>query len=379
MKTWLTALYLLVALTAYSQVRINSAVISIDSSYLILRDSTQAAITKVSQAGGVLTKNADAYVNIRATGNQQTYVIPFVASNSDSVPVKFEITSPTSGSSISFNSFEVDDDNSPLPTASYVDGLPVDLYRYGIDRFWKIVPQGFVNSFPQSRVTFMYSNLDLVGNSITEDGLQVKRFNDVLNTWDDVSYSALPNNQRVTVNLSSSSDFYKVWTLYYSASLLPIELISFSTKCSEGITVVEWKTAAEIDVDYFSIETSRDAVSWTQVAKVSPLGQLVNSYSTQVNSSGYFRLVTVDLDGTREISSITHARCKAEALSWSIANGTIRFNTNVDKLIVYNLLGQLIDYRTTVNSTSLPEIDQVYIVIAEIDGETFSFKIAQCK
>lgn len=379
MRKFLVLLLVLLSTNLYSQVKIKDATIIVDSVFLILKDSTPNVIVKVNQTGGIFTKNASSYVNIGAKGSVYTYTIPFVASNSDTIPLRFAITSPTSGSSISFNSFEVDDDNLPLPTASYIGGTLTDSYRTGIDRFWKIVPLGFINSFPQSQVTFTYSGLDLIGNTIFESSLQVKRFNNTSNDWNDKSYASLVNARKATVSLTSAADFYPVWTLQYTPSLLPLDLLSFSTSCSEGFTLVEWKTTNEVDIDYYAIETSKDAREWTQVATEFAREQLVNVYSKLIDNSGYFRLVTVNLDGSREISNLSHSRCGSAALSWKNESDLIKFNMPVDRITVYNLLGQQIETQRFTDHIQIPDSKQAYIVFAEIDGDLHSFKIVKNK
>ena len=204
LRNLLISLLCLVSLNAYSQVRIAGGLLIIKDSYLILKDNTSNAIT--SNGGGVLTKTATSYINIGATGGLYTYTIPFIASNSDTIPVRFQVTSATTGNSISFNSFEVNDDNTTLPTSNYIGGASSDTAYHGIDRFWKIIPNGF-SPFPQSQVTFTYSPQDLVGNTIVESELQVKRFNSNLSDWNDKSYGVLVSNNKVTVSLTTTSDF----------------------------------------------------------------------------------------------------------------------------------------------------------------------------
>lgn len=84
---------------------------------------------------------------------------------------------------------------------------------------------------------------------------------------------------------------------------LPVELISFNAYCDDYNVYLSWKTATEVNNDYFSIEKSDDLKKWSIVATVKGSGNS-NSLKTymynDINermSTVYYRLKQTDYNG----------------------------------------------------------------------------------
>ncbi|MBQ3833619.1 MAG: hypothetical protein II815_10660, partial [Bacteroidales bacterium] len=98
-------------------------------------------------------------------------------------------------------------------------------------------------------------------------------------------------------------------------TLLPIELVSFTAQCDGRSSLVEWTTATEKNNDYFSLERSDDAISFTEIARVAGAGNSIEPIDYAYTDYGihggdnYYRLVQVDYDGTRTVSEIVVANC----------------------------------------------------------------------
>jgi hypothetical protein len=58
---------------------------------------------------------------------------------------------------------------------------------------------------------------------------------------------------------------------------VPVELTHFDVNCVNGITLVEWSTAVEINSDFFELQHSTDLSNWTSITRVAAAG---NSKST---------------------------------------------------------------------------------------------------
>ncbi len=91
---------------------------------------------------------------------------------------------------------------------------------------------------------------------------------------------------------------------------LPAELTSFSATANVNSVLLQWKTATEINLSYFGIQRSTDAVSWTQIGSVQAAG-ISNSpksysYTDFAPNTGtkYYRLNLVSNDGTVYFSSV---------------------------------------------------------------------------
>jgi|GEM_PF-3521342 len=88
-----------------------------------------------------------------------------------------------------------------------------------------------------------------------------------------------------------------------SNTVLPVSLLSFvGESTGEGVKL-RWKTASELDNDYFTLEQSSDGINFSEVARISGAGrtnepqkyEYLDSYSIGAN---YYKLSQTDYDGT---------------------------------------------------------------------------------
>lgn len=99
-------------------------------------------------------------------------------------------------------------------------------------------------------------------------------------------------------------------------NILPAELISFTSECDQNEIQLEWATASESNNDYFTLERSRDAIHFEQVAKINGQGNSTNVIDYQwtdknpISGTVYYRLSQTDFDGTREELGLRAAGCE---------------------------------------------------------------------
>ena len=111
-----------------------------------------------------------------------------------------------------------------------------------------------------------------------------------------------------------------------SSSPLPVELLSFKAVKEETRINLNWTTASEINNDYFTIEKSKDAIIFKEVASISGAGNstALLHYSTidpnPYTGVSYYRLKQTDYDGKYKYSS---------AIS-------VNFNENTAQLKIYS-------------------------------------------
>jgi len=108
---------------------------------------------------------------------------------------------------------------------------------------------------------------------------------------------------------------------------LPVELISFyGENTIEGIDL-EWKTASELNSDYFVLEHSVDAVYWESIAEVEGAGTTNNLHTYSFlhdkpfTGRNYYRLIQYDFDGSGKASGVISI--------------TRKLNAGISELIVY--------------------------------------------
>jgi hypothetical protein len=92
-------------------------------------------------------------------------------------------------------------------------------------------------------------------------------------------------------------------------TVVPVTIIEFTGKFLNGQIILNWSTQTEFNSDYFIIESSENGQEYGPLGMVSAFGysQSIKNYSFKdLNPSpiNYYRLCAVDLDGSRNYSSI---------------------------------------------------------------------------
>ena len=102
---------------------------------------------------------------------------------------------------------------------------------------------------------------------------------------------------------------------------LPVELLYFRAKVTDMETVrLEWKTASEINNDYFTVERSQDGTAWQAVTKIKGAGnateeQWYTGFDERPHpGTSYFRLKQTDFDGKFTYSEVVAATVEASKL-----------------------------------------------------------------
>ena len=96
---------------------------------------------------------------------------------------------------------------------------------------------------------------------------------------------------------------------------LPVELVSFSGLCEEGMINLTWQTASEFNSSHFDVEKSRDGENWQLLTTVPSAGtsnelityQTVDQNGT--NGNNYYRLRQVDNDGQEKVYDPINVSC----------------------------------------------------------------------
>jgi len=143
---------------------------------------------------------------------------------------------------------------------------------------------------------------------------------------------------------------------------------------------LNWRTATEIDNDYFSIERSIDVINWELVTKVDGAGNSpsINTYSyidvSQYHDISYYRLKQTDFDGEFKNSAIiTTEKCGEDIIELAIYPNpvieTLNLSYKGDKsqilsTLIYNLLGEIVYYSEFYQSKIVFEnkLNDVYFI-----------------
>lgn len=99
---------------------------------------------------------------------------------------------------------------------------------------------------------------------------------------------------------------------------LPVDLLSFTSKCSGKENILEWVTASEYNSDYFLLERSKDGGVFSSIATVKAAGNSsTNKYYVftdidPIQGKSYYRLSQIDFDGTKETFASIAVSCREE-------------------------------------------------------------------
>jgi len=124
----------------------------------------------------------------------------------------------------------------------------------------------------------------------------------------------------LTIQLTADRrDEIATWTITLSgtcgpacSSVLPITLSDFyATHTEEGIAL-KWLVESERDVSHYLIERSNDAENWFSIKQIESISSTAGNSNliyqalddAPIKGNNYYRLVTINSDGTKEISKI---------------------------------------------------------------------------
>ena len=147
--------------------------------------------------------------------------------------------------------------------------------------------------------------------------------------------------------------------LFETETTLPVELASLSATMVEDIVEVSWQTASEENTGRFEVQHSSNGSSWNTLTEIKAAGNhaglLTYRFVHTAPSHGinYYRLKTVDLDGTFEYSKIVNVVYgRADLNAYLYPNpsaGLINFGTaSARDVVVLDLRGNPVVKRNAV-------------------------------
>ena len=161
--------------------------------------------------------------------------------------------------------------------------------------------------------TGSYSGADILSLGGTLPNLRVARWDGA--QWDLPPGGGTPSQSGTavsgTISITGVTDFSPFTNASLDApSALPIELISFTGKVVPMGVELQWKTATEINNDYFNVEKLVNNEKFVSIGKIKGKGtttassgyQFVDAYPSQGRS--YYRLKQIDFDGKFTYSNV---------------------------------------------------------------------------
>ncbi|MBK9147890.1 MAG: T9SS type A sorting domain-containing protein [Flavobacteriales bacterium] len=223
------------------------------------------------------------------------------------------------GTLLSVATYRSAPDNTPYPitanqqVTNMAGAMVADNSPNTADRFWLVdLPNG------SSTGTLLLSFAPAEDPQFGPGSCRAQRWLQSGTTW---QYPPLPgqSNPAVREVLVPNVPFSEtiapanehIWALAYDNSPLPIELIRFTAEPTpERHVRCSWTTAIELNNDYFTIERSRDGISFEAIGTLPGAGNSVvrRDYEwpdrTPFTGLSYYRLRQTDDDGSSSLSQV---------------------------------------------------------------------------
>jgi len=229
-------------------------------------------------------------------------------------------------------------------------------------------------------ITIYYQDSELNGQN--ENTLNLNVYNG--STWNAYTATArdAANNFVTTTGLSNIA--VNQATLAAPGAALPVTLSGFTVQNNSCTANLKWTTASEQNSKHFEVQHSTDGITFTTKGLVAASGnsnvEKRYSFNTLLSDgNNYFRLRTVDIDGSSEFSAIVSVRSNCNANVISLYPNPARNMVTVtglngaNNLRLVDNLGQLVRTIKTINSSETINVSGLpagtYIVQVVQDGK----------
>jgi hypothetical protein len=161
--------------------------------------------------------------------------------------------------------------------------------------------------------------------------------------WSEVATASSISGSRVifsSFNFNNNADdgYYTIGTKNYVASPLPIELLSFDAIMNNKQVDITWATATESNNDYYTIEKSKDGITFETSSIVDAAGNSLSTINYKdidpapFEGISYYRLKQTDFDGTFTYSKIVSVNYSISDDGFTVfpnpTDGEINININ---------------------------------------------------
>jgi hypothetical protein len=230
--------------------------------------------------------------------------------------IKFDVSSIPSQSCITNVEIQTTmaTENSTNPELVLINDVTGAFGPYGgiVPAAYNDFGNGFYTSFTITGMgTYGYYSLGASANSLLQSQLP--------GGWFQVAFQF--NNEPSTdwKNMNATSSNLRVTYAAPPCVVLPIELISFDSKCDKGIVNLSWETATETNNDHFTIERSSDGINYEIAGKVAGAGNSNRAlhYSfvdaKPLKGTSYYSLKQTDINGQEKNLKLVAVNCEGAA------------------------------------------------------------------
>ncbi len=189
-----------------------------------------------------------------------------------------------------------------------------------------------------------------------------------------IEYYGTPDTKNFAVGMSGNGlTIPAAATSCLYPTTLPIKLKEFYVSTEKTNNKLSWITTSEFNVSYFFVERSKDGNSFETIGKVDSKGNSSNTQTYQFIDespllSGFYRLKSIEKDGTETISSIINLTRKEK-------NNINIYPTNAKDFI--NINSQSVAVKGTVKIYNVLGIEMLQSTINIEKGATQTINISK--
>jgi hypothetical protein len=199
----------------------------------------------------------------------------------------------------------------PLTTA---DGQLIQ--NYDEEGYWQIDPKQYDSGIDAANYTISLQMNNVSGVNDFSKTRVIKADGPSHISWSALSHvSTSGDNTNYTLTASGNGFSWFNAGGDNNNNPLPVELVSFSGTCEEGVVNLTWQTASEFNSSHFDVEKSRDGENWQVINTVASAGtsnELITYQSADKNGTdgnNYYRLRQMDIDGTEKVYDPINVSC----------------------------------------------------------------------
>ncbi|MBI1837229.1 MAG: hypothetical protein HYR91_08200, partial [Flavobacteriia bacterium] len=213
-------------------------------------------------------------------------------------------------------------------------GMSASITEY-LNRSWDVTSSGMTT--PNYNISYTYIQTDVVSSETNfmpfkiTGSTVVKPSNSSFTNYNSAEGTGSVNTGTNVLTWTGLTTFSMFGAAGNGAVALPVEILNFDVKLYQKNAKISWKTANEINNDYFTVEKSSDGINFRDLQIVDGSGN--SNYTLKYSiidhdaTSGiyYYRLKQTDFNGEEKLSTII----------------SIEIKTNTSEVIMtVNTLGQ---------------------------------------
>ena len=197
-------------------------------------------------------------------------------------------------------------------------GLPLTIgdqliQNYDDEGYWEIIPGSLLlGDDYNASINDENYNISIHCNELTNEGGSNVNLNKVRliksagpshTSWEALNHSGASGSDADFIVTAQGSGFSFFGAGTDDGDALPVELVTFSAHCNEGVVELIWETASEFNSAYFDVEYSRDGQEWNVIHSETAMGisNELTAYGfmhkQSMSGDNYYRLNQFDIDG----------------------------------------------------------------------------------